>query len=173
MGEQPASTRLFLALWPDEAVRAQLAAWRDAWTWPRGAAPVATPKLHLTLHFLGSLPTERLPELQEGFALPCEPFELELGKPALWHHGIAVLEPQREPPALLDLHARLGEALLRLGLRPEERSYRPHVTLARRAAGAVMPDGGPAITWQAKGYALVESRPGEDGSYLVLRDYSA
>jgi 2'-5' RNA ligase len=172
MSERPATTRLFLALWPEDAVRDQLVAWRDAWTWPRGASPVATPKLHLTLHFLGNLPSERLPELQEGFQVPFEPFELALGKPVLWHHGIAVLEPLSEPPELLGLHSRLSEALVRLGLEPEERKYKPHVTLARRAAGAELPAGGPAISWQARGYALIESRKDEGGAYVVLREYA-
>lgn len=172
MGERPATTRLFLALWPDEAVREQLVQWRDAWTWPRGAAPVATPKLHVTLHFLGNLPSERVPELMDGFGVPFEPFRLELGTPVLWHHGIAVLEPHVQPPELIGLHSRLSEALVRLGLEPEERKYKPHVTLARRAAGAGLPAGGPAISWQANSYALVESRKDEDGAYVVLREYA-
>ena len=61
MDTRPATTRLFLALWPDPAVRDALRTWRDLWSWPRGASPVATDKLHLTLHFLGSQPSERLP----------------------------------------------------------------------------------------------------------------
>ena len=35
------TTRLFLALWPEPGVRHLLAEWRDAWTWPAGAAPVS------------------------------------------------------------------------------------------------------------------------------------
>ena len=62
----------------------------------------------------------------------------------LWPHGIAVLEPLAEPPGLLALHARLGEALLALGLQPEARA------------------------WDIASYALVESRA---GLYTVLRDY--
>lgn len=166
----PATTRLFLALWPDPAIRAALRTWRDAWTWPRGAAPVHADKLHMTLHFLGNQPRERLPALLDGFALPFSPFDLQLGRAALWHNGIAVLEPHSEPPALPDLHARLGDALVSLGLTPEARTYRPHVTMARRAKGADVPQSGPAIDWHVGGYALVESRPG-DGSYTVLREY--
>lgn len=61
--ERTAAARLFLALWPDPAVRHQLRAARDAWQWPRGATPVHADKLHLTLHFLGDVPGARLPEL--------------------------------------------------------------------------------------------------------------
>lgn len=168
MGGQQQTSRLFLALWPDPAVRHALRAWRDAWAWPRGATPVHADKLHLTLHFLGGVPTERLPELLDGFSVPFAPFRLDLGKPVLWPHGIAVLEPFAEPPELLALHARLTEALVGLGLQPEQRSYRPHVTMARRAGGVAVPQDGPPIAWQADRYALVES---QGGVYTVLREY--
>jgi len=168
MDAQGGSTRLFLALWPNDAVRDRLRAWRDAWTWPRGAAPVHTDKLHVTLHFLGSQPTARLPELLDGLAVPFSPFNLQLGRAALWHNGIAVLEPHSEPQGLLDLHARLSDALQALGLTPEARTYRPHVTMARRANGAGVPASGPAIDWAITHYALVESR---QGRYTVLREY--
>jgi 2'-5' RNA ligase len=169
MDAQPDTTRLFLALWPDNAVRDQLRAWRDAWTWPRGATPVHTDKLHVTLHFLGGLPTARLPELLVGLRVPFEPFNLQFGRPALQHSGVAWLDPLSEPQALLDLHARLSDALLALGLTLEARKYRPHVTMARRANGAVIPAAGPAIDWAISSYALVESR---SGSYTVLREYT-
>ncbi|MDN4054041.1 RNA 2',3'-cyclic phosphodiesterase [Massilia sp. YIM B02763] len=165
----PSSLRLFLALWPDDAVRAQLRAWRDRWTWPRGAAPVDSAKLHLTLHFLGGVPSERLPDLLDGFSLPFSPFALYLGRAELWHNGIAVLAPHDVPRALLDLHAGLAQSLQDLGLQPEERAYRPHVTMARRARDAAPPQEGPEIVWRADRYALVESRPGV--GYTVLREY--
>lgn len=169
MDAQPATTRLFLALWPDDAVRDQLRAWRDAWTWPRGAAPVHTDKLHVTLHFLGEQLSARLPEFLDGFQVPVEPFDLRFGRPELQRSGIAWIEPLSEPQALLDLHARLSDALVALGLAPEARAYRPHVTMARRANGAVMPAAGPAIDWAVSGYALVASRA---GAYTVLKEYT-
>jgi len=164
----PASQRLFLALWPDPAVRAALRAARDAWTWPRGASPVHTDKLHVTLHFLGDQPAASLPALLDGCAVPFTPFTLALERAELWHNGIATLVPAAPPAALLDLHARLAQALAALGLQPEARAYRPHVTMARRAGGVAVPQAGPAIEWNVSGYALVESR---GGTYTVLRDY--
>jgi len=169
MDGTPATTRLFLALWPDPGTRHLLTQWRDAWNWPKGASPVHPDKLHVTLHFLGALPGERLPELLDGFAVPFEPFRLDVGRAALWHNGIAVLEPLAQPPELLALHARLSDALVALGLQPETRPYRPHVTMARRAGGAVVPAGGPAVLWDVRSYALVESK---DGVYTVLRTYA-
>ena len=165
---KPDTARLFLALWPDPAVRDALRSWRDAWTWPRGAAPVHADKLHVTLHFLGDVPSARLAELTAGFAVPFSPFALRFERGALWHNGIAVLEPAGEPPELLALHAALSQALIDLGLQPEARTYRPHVTMARRAKGAEVPVAGPVVDWQVDRYVLVESR---GGTYTVLREY--
>ncbi|MES2153412.1 MAG: 2'-5' RNA ligase family protein [Pseudomonadota bacterium] len=55
--------RLFLALWPGAAVRAQLGERRDDWRWPRAASPVADGRLHLTLHFLGEVERARVAPL--------------------------------------------------------------------------------------------------------------
>ena len=159
--------RLFIALWPDPAERAALAAWRDAWTWPRHATPVRTERLHATLHFLGEVPAERIAPLKAALRVPAAPFTLAFGHGALWQHGIAVLEPAAVPEALLNLHDALGQVLERLALPVDQRPYRPHVTLARRAAGAVAPDAGPPIRWPVGHYALVSSADG----YTVLQRY--
>ncbi|MFC5459504.1 RNA 2',3'-cyclic phosphodiesterase [Massilia niabensis] len=165
------TSRLFVALWPDPAIRHALRERRDCWDWPRGASPVDTSKLHMTLHFLGGIPTERVAELQAGLAVPFTPFSLSIGIPKLWSHGIAVLEPHVEPPELLALHANLSEALVALGLEPEARTFRPHVTLARRATNAVVPPEADKLAWDIAGYALVESKPGNGGGYTVLQEY--
>lgn len=167
-----ATARLFIALWPGPAVRASLRAARDAWQWPAHAAPVATDKLHLTLHFIGSVPAVRVPGIAVALrAVPVAPFELRLAAPALWPHGIAVLEPAHVPARLAALHAALADALRGLALPVEARRFRPHVTLARHAQGAALP-GAPAqpLRWSVHGHALVESR---GGSYVVLERYAA
>jgi 2'-5' RNA ligase len=161
-----ASSRLFIALWPDPRTRAALASRRDAWEWPPSAAVVPTDKLHATLHFLGAVPAARVDAVREGIALPMAPFDLELRRPAVWRGGIAVLEGDA-PPQLLDLHVRLGLVLDALGLPIEQRPYRPHVTFARKARGAV-PPGATAVAWSVQDYALVVSAGGE---YAVMRRY--
>jgi 2'-5' RNA ligase len=171
METSSSSTRLFLALWPDPAIREQLRAWRELWNWPRGASPVHTDKLHMTLHFLGNQPGESLPALLDGLSVPFSPFRLQLGVAELWHNGIAVLSPLSAPPELLDLHAALSGALPGVGLQPEARAYRPHVTMARRARGAEVPADGPLIDWAVDHYTLVESKTGDGSGYTVLREY--
>lgn len=170
-GDDPGarSARLFLALWPDEPVRQALLACRDAWHWGRDAGRVPPRHLHLTLHFLGEVPRRRVAELMQGLAVPVTPFELVLGPLAVWPNGVVVWEPVARPAELTRLHDELGQALVRLDVPLEERGYRPHVTLARRARGAIAPVSAAPLAWPVDGYALVESCPGVPRRYEVLR----
>jgi 2'-5' RNA ligase len=164
------TARLFVTLWPDEETRAALRAYRKHWHWPPGAAAMHSEKFHLTLHFLGSQPRALLPALEAALAVPFTPFDLAFGTPDVWRHGSAVLEPLAPPVALLVLHARLGEALQSVGITPEARPFRPHVTMGRHATGAIAPHTTPAILWPVAGFALVASQP-DHGGYTVLRTY--
>lgn len=169
MGAAPAgppAARLFIAVWPAAAVRAALGAWLRQWQWGPGAAVVTPAHLHLTLHFLGQVPLARLGALQA--ALPAAvaasaAFELELGRFERWPQGLVVLAADAPPAPLLRLHAALAAVLQGLGLAVEARPYRPHVTLARRAAGAVAPAApaaARALRWRVDHIALVRSERG-------------
>lgn len=165
--------RLFFALWPDDALRERLAAEQAAWGWSSRAACVPPERLHLTLHFLGEVAEpaaaalrERLPPLSGG----CE---LCLDRPALWPHGIAVLEAAAVPAALGALHGELAERLQALGLRTERRAFRPHVTLARHAQESRLPAEFEPIRWPVAGYALVHSCSGPPLRYELLERVGA
>lgn len=160
--------RLFVALWPAPAVRAQLAAAGERWHWPKGATPVRSEHLHLTLHFIGAVAQARVPGIAAALDVPSPAFDLTFGRDLLWPHGVAVLEPDGAPPALTALHAALGERLRALSLPPEERPFKPHVTLARRAGGATPGTDLPAIVWPVHGYALLQSIA---GNYEIVRTY--
>lgn len=84
-------------------------------------------------------------------------------------HGIAVLEPDAVPAPLLALHGSLARVLRDLDLPVDERPFRPHVTLARRAAGATLPAAQCDIAWPVERYALMSSTPDSGGAYTVLR----
>lgn len=165
------TARLFLALWPGAEVRTALAAHRDTWAWPAKVAPMRAEKLHLTLHFIGDVARHRLPELQRELRVGIAPFQLRLGAPELWPHGIAVLRPSETPPELLQLRAALGCALQNLDLPVDPREFHSHVTLARRAFNAALPPAPAPILWPVQDYVLVESAADARRSYRVLQRY--
>jgi RNA 2',3'-cyclic 3'-phosphodiesterase len=161
------TARLFVALWPDADGRAQLAACRDRWRWPATARPVATDDLHATLHFIGSFPRERIAELRMGLAeVEAEAPILRPKGSGLWRGGIAVLTLQADLH-LVALHERVGAALVASGVVLETRPFTPHVTLARRAVGAVAPGALPVFEWRAGAFALVESLGGGKPAYAI------
>jgi 2'-5' RNA ligase len=159
--------RLFLALWPGAAVRRELAARRDRIDWRRGAAPVADARLHLTLHFLGDVDAAAVPGLRAALWVPVPRFELVLDQAAVWPGGLAVLQPSQPPAPLAALHAALAAALLAAGLPVESRRFRPHVTLAQRAAGAE-PTAPAPLRWPVDGYVLVHSQRAPPARYERL-----
>ena len=157
---QAPGLRLFLALWPDAAARHALAEWMARWQWPERARVVPVERLHLTLHFIGAVPAGRLPALRSGLAVPAEPVELAFGRVARWPRGLVVLEPTGVDSALQALHERLAQALHALDLPVQPQAYKPHVTLARQAAGAIAPPDEPQLRWRSDAYALVQSQQG-------------
>lgn len=159
-----ASERLFLALWPAEAQRANLQDHADGWRWACGARRTRAERLHATLHFLGDVAVDKLPALRGGLDVPWDGCKLVLDRAAVWPGGIAVLEATEVPPALAHLHSQLAHRLQALEVPVESRRLRPHVTLARKAFGSIPPAGVLPLTWQIPpGYLLVRSLPGGRG----------
>jgi 2'-5' RNA ligase len=170
----PGNIRLFIALWPTDEVRQAIARWQAQWVWPDHAAIVKPERLHVTLHFLGDVAPERVLDLKYVLGrVVSQGFTLQFGHADTWQHGIAVLRPDKSPTALRALHARVGLALAEIGLPTEERSYRPHVTLARRAGGAKPPPEPARIEWESSGgFVLVQTLGGGRG-YQVLEKFGA
>jgi 2'-5' RNA ligase len=158
--ETARTARLFLALWPSPSVRRALAAHQARWTWPERAARVSAASLHLTLHFIGAVPSTDVARAANGLRVKVAPCTLAFGRAELWPRGLAVVSPLEVPQALTELHAALADALHRLQLKVETRAFRPHVTLARKAVGAALPDDATPLHWPVHGYALVQSAGG-------------
>lgn len=161
--------RLFLALWPAPEFMPTLLQHAQAWQWPQEARRTRDERLHVTLHFLGNLPTAQLAALR-ALRARWEGCELALDRGTVWPGGIAVLEASVVPAPLQRLHADLGEELRSLGLALESRPYRPHVTLARKAFGARAPASAPLLWPAGPGYALVRTLGGGRG-YETLQAF--
>jgi len=171
MAEPAATSRIFLALWPGPRTRAATAAWQFAQRWPAKARVIAPSNLHMTLHFIGAVPTDSVPVVAARLSVPFRSLAFELDHVEVWPRGLLVLAPTRPCDELVALHARLADRLLTLQLPLEQREFRPHVTLARRAAAAApVGPAPPPVRWMAQGYVLAVS---ENGRYRVLQQYSA
>lgn len=168
---QAETARLFIALWPEPDLARALQAQCGVCATDPGARVVALQRVHMTLHFLGPVPRQRLPALACALQVPFEPFELRFSHCEAWPHGLRVAVPDTAAPPLLRLHAALGQALQGLGLPVEERPFQPHLTLARRSAAPLPAAQGTPLHWPVSGYVLVESQVARGGAYQVVRAY--
>lgn len=163
--------RLFAAIRPPRGVRERLLA---AMGGVRGARWQNDAQLHLTLRFIGEVDAPVANDVAAALAAvrhPCLALVLEgwgvfdrKGRvDALWI-GVG---PQ---PALAALHRKIDHALVRVGLEPERRAFRPHITLARFGrdggdAGAAVARGACAGTsFEAVDFRLYESLLGHEGA---------
>ena len=136
--------RCFVAIeLPDEArqsLAVLVAGLREAEV--RGLRPVNPDGVHLTLKFLGDVPTSQLDAVSaalEGAATDAHPFDLELrgvgGFPNLRRPRVLWVGVGRDLEALQRLYEAVEEALAPLGFPPEGRAFTPHLTLARLRDG--------------------------------------
>jgi 2'-5' RNA ligase len=170
--ERPTTRRLFFALWPDDAVRAQIVrATRDA-VGSSGGRPARKDRLHATVAFLGALTEAGLDVARGVPPIEVGAFDLTLDRLGTFEHGgVLWLGPREVPPALTELERRLWDELEGRGFVREERIYQPHVTLARRSRRSVEAEV-PPIAWRVAELALVESLPdGRNVHYEVIETW--
>lgn len=127
--------RLFFALWPDHRQRDRL---RDVIT------PIAKTvegrmversNWHVTLVFIGAFPANRVPYLLERASeIEVEPFHLNFDRLEFWPRPkVASLVASTVPAELQALVDELNGIVADLGMQPEDRTYRPHITAVRNA----------------------------------------
>jgi 2'-5' RNA ligase len=109
------------------------------WVDPRG--------IHLTLKFLGNIPSERVTEITEAMkkaAQGVSPFLLEISGlgafPSLKQARVLWVGIGGELDQLSTLQQNIDSVLAALGFAREERPFVPHLTLARVREGASLPE---------------------------------
>jgi len=165
--------RLFVALDLPDAVRTELAAWADRVA-PAGVRRVPCENLHLTLAFLGTRSPEDAAAVGEGL-----PGLVDAHPPGELATAGALWLPPRRPRVLtvalaacadlVALHAVVVGGLAgAIGHVPEERPFRPHVTVGRVPRGAsvraVALDPPPASEFHAEAVTLYRSHTGAGGA---------
>ncbi|MFQ5535076.1 MAG: RNA 2',3'-cyclic phosphodiesterase [Sphingomonadales bacterium] len=124
--------RLFVGIELPETVKERLLALGGG---VPGARWQTDAQLHLTLRFIGEVDGARCNDIHSALGeIRAKPFVVaikgvglfgKLTNPRILWAGIEPDEP------VIRLHEKIKKALTGIGLPPEERKYRPHVTLAR------------------------------------------
>lgn len=162
--------RVFLALWPDAAVRESLQGIAADCHVRCAGRGMRGDTLHMTLAFIGELAAARVPEVKaiaSGVRVP--PFTLTLDRVACWRHNrIAHLYPGEVPVELPHLVATLVAGLTREGIPFDRKPSKPHVTLLRHAnCSAVLPEIQP-VRWPVSDFVLVQSVLRDEGAHYEV-----
>lgn len=126
---------LFFALWPDNRQRDRLRDVISSVAKTVEGNVVDRRNWHITLAFIGQYPEAEIPVLQERVAqIKVEPFRLGFDRLEFWPRGkVACLVAPTIPAGLQGLVASLQTVLLEIGVAPDDRTYRPHITVVRKA----------------------------------------
>ena len=166
--------RLFISLDPPAPARREVAEWgRLAARADPGLRPIGLEAIHLTLAFLGTLPSELTGAISEaiervGRAVP----GIEGGAP-IWlpkrRPRALAIEIREERGILAEMRADLVSELGReTGWQPERRGFLPHLTVARASRdfrpSGVVPDPTPSLAFDAESITLYRSHLDSSGA---------
>ena len=168
--------RLFFALWPDAALRKQIATTvagleRDNATGGRRLNP---DRYHLTLQFLGDFHPLRQSVLDAAIvaagSIRLPPFDLVLDLAGSFPKaGVCWLGATTAPETLQQLWNELGRALT--SARVQVRSaptFSPHLTVLRDVRNPLPPTPIQPLPWPVREFVLVDSVSGAYPAYRVL-----
>ncbi len=166
--------RLFFALWPPRELRTRIVRATRAEVRGTGGKPTPSENLHITLHFLGPTPEDRIaPLIERVTLLAIEPFDLALDHYGYWNRSRTLWMGVREtPPAMMELARELARIAHELGLPRQRRAFLPHMTLARKVNRLTPKDLPPPITWTVDDFVLVDSElGGRHSRYVILEHF--
>ncbi|HKJ19123.1 MAG TPA: RNA 2',3'-cyclic phosphodiesterase [Woeseiaceae bacterium] len=164
--------RLFFALWPDHRQRDRLRDVINSVAKTVEGQPVDRRNWHVTLAFIGAFPEHRVPFLLERAAeIRVEPFRLNFDRLEYWPRPrVASLSAATVPAELQALVDALNGVLRNLGIESEERVYRPHITVVRRARAFTTERLAQRTSTEWSSFELMESVSGPGGvSYVPLK----
>ena len=164
--------RLFFALWPDHRQRERLRDVVGSVAKTVEGRAVDRRDWHVTVAFIGPFPENRVPYLLERAAqIEVEPFRLNFDRLEFWPRPkVASLCAATVPPELQRLVDSLNGVLTDLGLKPEDRNYRPHITVVRNARSFPTERLTQRVTTEWSSFELVESVPVPGGvNYVPLK----
>ena len=172
MGEKK-HIHLFFALWPEQKVRSQIAAFIDSFPDTSGRV-VPHYNWHMTLHFIGNTTFHEKSCLdRQARKSRAEPFDLFVDQTGFFKKPkVFWLGCDSPPKALFDLQEDLGKQISRCEYNPETRPYSPHITVARKVTEKPAFRLNSKIPWHVDKFVLIESVSEPGGvRYRVLEEY--
>ncbi len=177
--------RLFVGIALPDDIRARLAGLKGGL---HGARWVAPENLHLSLRFIGEVAGGEHSDVAHALkTISAKAFDLKLsGLGAFDRRGrvhaiwAGVEKGVEKPDALARLQGSVESTLVRSGLEPEHRKFKPHVTLARMKSGSAAEagqfleahNGFSAGPFTVDHFTLFESHLGHGGAhYVALADF--
>jgi RNA 2',3'-cyclic 3'-phosphodiesterase len=162
--------RLFFALRPAHAARHELALAARAACLASGGREVPQENLHLTLAFLGSVSQQRVPQLLQigrdcAAALPgTAALAVRFRQLEHWSSPQVLVATATSESAAADrLAAALKAATAAAGFAPDLKSFRAHVTVARKVVRAPPRTLLRQVEWRCDTFVLMDSRSGTCG----------
>ena len=172
--------RLFVAIRPPDRIRDLLL---GAMGGISGARWLSDDQIHLTLRFIGEVDRHQAVDVHAALgAIHHRRFDIAIngvgtfdrrGRPETLWAGVAPLEPLRT------LHNKVDQAMARVGVAPDQRTFFPHITLARLkpSSGSVrnmleQSGGLKSEPFSVDQFALIESKLTPDGAdYTIVEAY--
>jgi 2'-5' RNA ligase len=139
-----ADMRTFVALDLDADIRERIRNFMDG---VRSLAPdvrwVSAESLHVTLKFIGEIPDAKVLQIKEALgSIQSEPFQLRFGGAGFFPSAKAARVfwiGIEAGSGLVELATMVDESLTAIGIPKENRSFNPHLTLARAGGGSGAP----------------------------------
>jgi RNA 2',3'-cyclic 3'-phosphodiesterase len=172
--------RLFFALWPDDVQRRELVRVTQDTVKSANGHPVPVENYHLTLAFLGAVADDAMASVRtaaENVSAAClsnsesAVLEVTLDQINFWHKPqILCATASRESPLAIELAETLKRHLINAGFAPDLKTFRAHVTLARKVARVKVAPHVESVRIAFRDFSLVESRSGPAGSIYSVID---
>ncbi|WP_090658031.1 RNA 2',3'-cyclic phosphodiesterase [Nitrosomonas marina] len=171
---QPNEARLFFAIQPAGKIRTILGDMAQKLAEQSGGRHIRPENIHLTLLFLGRTPKEKIPGLVSAASdISAEPFDLIIQKTRFWKRSrIIFAAAETYPPALFTLANAIRTTTRNAGFESDDRAYKPHMTLVRKATQHKPADFDKPIAWQVTHWLLMQSEQNKLGvRYKTLHQW--
>ena len=155
--------RLFFALWPPADTARSLAEWAAEVGQQSGGRTTAVENIHLTLAFLGETEPDKAIAAGRDVKAPHHRLPIDAAQ-YVKRNEMVWVGPASMPSELGALAADLHHALRAAGFVLEERPFRAHITLIRKARSPKSIPPLPRVAWPVAEFLLMRSRTSSKGS---------